>query len=175
MKASSTISGSYTSGSPISQIQRVPSRPTVDWLNELRELHYVPYNSCNSLTIYSYKYWPSENRMLIATKANNLKEFHFKTVTSHSDHLLDTFDMAPSSRSSMSSNNSNPISSNFNQNKDNFNNTNNASLLQDSFAKNQNISNSTTVEEKTTFVHNDFAYLDPNVKIHQLNKIKSLF
>lgn len=44
-----------------------------EWLNELREIHYVPYNSCNSLTIYSYKYWINENKFLVATKANNLK------------------------------------------------------------------------------------------------------
>ena len=53
---------------------------SAEWLNELRELHYVPYNSCNSLTIYSYKYWLNENKFLIATKANNLKEFYFKNI-----------------------------------------------------------------------------------------------
>lgn len=44
-----------------------------DWLNELEELHYFPYNSCNSLTIYSYKYWKSQNKLLVSTKENNLK------------------------------------------------------------------------------------------------------
>ena len=79
-----------------------------EWLNELREIHYVPYNSCNSLTIYSYKYWQSENKFLVATKANNLKEFCFKSVLSANEDLsLDNIDFLFSNRSSVSSGNSN--------------------------------------------------------------------
>jgi len=53
---------------------------SVEWLSNLRELNYFPYNSCNSLTIYSYKYWTSQNRLLFATKENNLKEAYFQTL-----------------------------------------------------------------------------------------------
>ena len=143
-----------------------------DWLNELRELHYMPYNSCNSLTIYSYKYWESQNRILIATKANNLKEFHFKTVVSNGDTSLENIELVNSNRSSISSNNSNPISTNFNSNRESsLNNTANMSI-QDGF-KSTSVVNSTVVEEKPVFGPNEIEYLEPNVKVHQLNKIKS--
>lgn len=77
-----------------------------EWLNELSECHYVPYNSCNSLTIYSYKYWESQNKFLVATKANNLKEFCFKSVLSASEDPIDNTDFVFSNRSSVSSSNS---------------------------------------------------------------------
>lgn len=77
---------------------------SAEWLNDLRELHYIPYNSCNSLTIYSYKYWLSQNRFLVATKANSLKEFYFKSVLLNDDTNSD--DYASSNRSSVSSNTS---------------------------------------------------------------------
>ncbi len=60
-----------------------------EWLNELSECHYVPYNSCNSLTIFSYKYWESQNKFLVATKANNFKEFGFKSLLSASEDTMD--------------------------------------------------------------------------------------
>ena len=47
-------------------------------LFDLQELNYFPYNSCNSLTIYSYKYWQSQNKLLVSTKENNVKEISFK-------------------------------------------------------------------------------------------------
>ncbi len=53
---------------------------SVEWLSNLRELNYFPYNSCNSLTVYSYKYWTSQNRLLCATKENNLKEAYFQAL-----------------------------------------------------------------------------------------------
>lgn len=117
-----------------------------EWLNELREIHYVPYNSCNSLTIYSYKYWQSENKFLVATKANNLKEFCFKSVLSANEDLsLDNIDFLFSNRSSVSSGNSN--------------------------APEEEI-DSTSMDEKST-AHNELMYLEPYVKIHQLSKIKN--
>ena len=80
---------------------------SIEWFNELRELHYVPYNSCNSLTIYSYKYWFNENRFLVATKANNLKEFSFKNVLFNDDTSSSSDDLVYLSNiSSVSSNNS---------------------------------------------------------------------
>ena len=80
---------------------------STEWLNDLRELHYIPYYSCNSLTIYSYKYWLNQNKFLVATKANNLKEFNFKHVSLGDDSNLD--DYASSNRSSVSSNASNGL------------------------------------------------------------------
>jgi hypothetical protein len=121
---------------------------STEWLNELRELHYVPYNSCNSLTIYSYKYWPSQNKFLVATKANNLKEFHFNTVLFNEDQSLDEFVF--SNRSSVSSNASN---------------SNTAADI------NQKTSTSTTREQNS--VQYELTYLEPCVKLHQLSKIKS--
>lgn len=116
-----------------------------EWLDELREIHYVPYNSCNSLTVYSYKYWKSENKFLVATKANNLKEFCFKSVLSANEDLsLDNTDFVFSNRSSVSSTNSNP--------PDEF--------------------NATSTDEKSTS-HNELMYLEPHVKIHQFSKIKN--
>jgi hypothetical protein len=56
-----------------SQIQK-----SCEWLAFLNELHYFPYNSCNSLTIYSYTYWPKHRAFLVSTKENNVKEISFK-------------------------------------------------------------------------------------------------
>ena len=121
---------------------------STEWLNELRELHYVPYNSCNSLTIYSYKYWPSQNKFLVATKANNLKEFYFKTVLFNEDPSLDEFVF--SNRSSVSSNASN---------------SNNATA-------DINPKTTTTTTEQNS-VQCELTYLEPCVKLHQFSKIKS--
>ena len=60
-----------------------------DWLNDLLELHYFAYNSCNSLTIYSYNYWTSQRKLIIATKENNIKEIFFEiTLLNSNDHKL---------------------------------------------------------------------------------------
>jgi hypothetical protein len=60
-------------------------------LFDLQELNYFPYNSCNSLTIYSYKYWQSQNKLLVSTKENNIKEISFKLAQQNqtSFHLSD--------------------------------------------------------------------------------------
>ena len=65
---------------------------SVEWLSSLRELNYFPYNSCNSLTVYSYKYWTSQNKLLFATKENNLKEAYFQTLKSehNENHRADS-------------------------------------------------------------------------------------
>ena len=120
---------------------------STEWLNELRELHYVPYNSCNSLTIYSYKYWPNQNKFLVATKANNLKEFYFKTVVSNEEPSLDEFVF--SNRSSVSSNASN---------------SNTAAE-----------SNQKLVNTEKNSAQYELTYLEPCVKLHQFSKIKSKF
>jgi hypothetical protein len=121
---------------------------SAEWLNELRELHYVPYNSCNSLTIYSYKYWLNENKFLIATKANNLKEFYFKNVLlTPDDSNIENSEYLFSNRSSVSSgSSSNPINTN----------------------------NQETKTEEKTLIHNDLTYLEPYVKLHQFSRIKSI-
>jgi hypothetical protein len=54
---------------------------------DLQELNYFPYNSCNSLTIYSYKYWKTQNSFLLSTKENNLKEINFNTCSQFSDRI----------------------------------------------------------------------------------------
>lgn len=48
-----------------------------EWLHSINELHYFSYNSCNSLTIYSYKFWPQKNSLLVSTKENNIKQVSF--------------------------------------------------------------------------------------------------
>jgi hypothetical protein len=49
-------------------------------LNKLREVHYVPYSTSNSLTIYSYVLWTKQNQVLVATKEQNFKEIYFRHV-----------------------------------------------------------------------------------------------
>ena len=116
---------------------------STEWLNDLRELHYIPYNSCNSLTIYSYKYWLNSNRFLVATKANSLKEFHFKHVILNDDSSSD--DYASSNRSSVSSNTS-------------------GGLIAQADASNK-------IDSKS--LHSELTYLEPFVKTHYFSKIKS--
>ena len=108
----------------------------------------MPYNSCNSLTIYSYKYWLNENKFLIATKANNLKEFYFKNVLlTPDDSNIENSEYLFSNRSSVSSgSSSNPINTN----------------------------NQETKTEEKTLIHNDLTYLEPYVKLHQFSRIKSI-
>jgi hypothetical protein len=65
---------------------------SVEWLAHLRELNYFPYNSCNSLTVYSYKYWTNQNRLIFATKENNLKEAYFQTLKAEHDDNNDMND-----------------------------------------------------------------------------------
>ena len=59
-------------------------------LLDLQELNYFPYNSCNSLTIYSYKYWQKLNKFLLTTKENNLKEISFKSSSFKPTSFVDT-------------------------------------------------------------------------------------
>ena len=136
---------------------------SVEWLNELRELHYVPYNSCNSLTVYSYKYWPSEKKILVATKANNLKEFYFRSVLDSEDNSLDTGEFVFSNRSSVSSSTSNAVA-------------NNAAAAQETLQPHKSsVVTSISTEEKSMSSPNALVtYLEPIVKIHHFNKIKSI-
>ena len=43
--------------------------------NHLKEIHYIPYNTSNSLTIYSYSLW--KNHVLVSTKENYLKKIYY--------------------------------------------------------------------------------------------------
>jgi hypothetical protein len=73
-KSNASSSTSSALNEVASQIQK-----SCEWLSFLNELHYFPYNSCNSLTIYSYKYWSKQRTFLVSTKENNVKEICFKT------------------------------------------------------------------------------------------------
>lgn len=53
-----------------------------NYINELKEVHYIPNNTTNSPTIYSYQLWKMQKRVLIATKENYLKEIYFKHTKS---------------------------------------------------------------------------------------------
>jgi hypothetical protein len=143
------------------------------WLNDLEELHYFPYNSCNSLTIYSYKYWEKENKFLVATKENNLKEVYFKTYISSgsSDDLnIDNTGMVFSARSSVSSTNSN--TTNEAKAKAELALSENETNL--SSRKNSMI-NSTMAEDKSTSINDliSHSYLEPVFKIHKFSEITS--
>ena len=56
--------------------------------NSLKEIHYVPYNTSNSLTIYSYTRW--RNRVLVTTKENFVKEIYFKQNTKLQEETEET-------------------------------------------------------------------------------------
>lgn len=156
------------------------------WLNDLLELHYFAYNSCNSLTIYSHRYWPSKKCLLISTKENNLKEIYFSMTfgdldASNSDNL----DGVLSARSSVSSENSNTNSKylstpNVNNNNNNttastLTNNNDDYTLSNDNRKSSGITNSSLgAENKSNLSINDSDnyYLEPVNKIHKLSKIK---
>lgn len=123
-----------------------------DWLNDLLELHYFAYNSCNSLTIYSHKFWHNSRKLVVATKENNIKEVFFNQVEVVSEN--DQATKILSTQSSISSGNSN---SNPNPNP------NQAARKASSFESKSNMS----------INDSDGSYLEPVYKIHKLPKIKS--
>ena len=119
-----------------------------DWLNDLLELHYFAYNSCNSLTIYSHKFWHNSRKLVVATKENNIKEVFFNQVEVVSENDQGT--KVLSTQSSISSGNSNS-------------NPNQATRKASSFESKSNMS----------INDSDGSYLEPVYKIHKLPKIKS--
>lgn len=142
------------------------------WLFDLIELHFFPYNSCNSLTIYSYKYWPSERKIVVATKENNVKEVYFQNSygsftnneeSSIENHMIDN---TISPRSSVSSNASNPNQI--------------SNLIANDGEKNRKCSavNSTNMtDEKSNSNYSstdlEYIYIEPVLKIHKFSKVKS--
>lgn len=116
-----------------------------DWLNDLLELHYFAYNSCNSLTIYSHKFWQNSRKLVVATKENNIKEVFFNQVV----EAVSENDQGKvlSTQSSISSGNSNS----------------NQARKASSFESKSNMS----------INDSDGSYLEPVYKIHKLPKIKS--
>ena len=148
------------------------------WLNDLEELHYFPYNSCNSLTIYSYKYWEKEKKFLVATKENNLKEIFFKTCISSGsadDLSIDNPDMF-STRSSVSSTNSNGVSVApvcVNEASVTSNEGKEADPLSN---RKSSMINSTMAEHDKSSSLNDLishSYLEPVFRIHKFSEITS--
>jgi hypothetical protein len=138
------------------------------WLYDLLELHYFAYNSCNSLTIYSHKFWNTRKRLLVATKENNLKEIYFKLAFNDEQPLLlDTLDACPSARSSFSS----------------TENSSAAKFIAGDGSKEDESGCSghqktlTNFDNKSNLSINDMdnCYLEPVNKIHKLSKIKSIF
>lgn len=131
-----------------------------DWLYELLELHYFAYNSCNSLTIYSYKYLPSQKKIILSTKENNIKEIYFE-LNYVSEDVPSSESVLVSTRSSISSsNNSNP-------------NTRHASANNDESSESRKASNShQDTKSNLSFGEADGSYLEPIYKIHKLPKIK---
>lgn len=142
-------------------------------LNDLQELNYFPYNSCTSLTIYSYKYWPAEKKFLVATKENNLKEIYFKTCF-HSDSTenlsFENTDYILSTRSSVSSNNSNKV-----PNTGALNQNTQATTDDNSSKRKSSIINSIQFqgEEKSSINEIGQTYLEPIFKIHRFTNISS--
>lgn len=143
-----------------------------EWLYDLLELHYFAYNSCNSLTIYSYKYLPSQKKILVSTKENNIKEIYFdlymnedNTTQEHaiSGSVHPAESVLLSTRSSLSSggNNSNP-------------NTRHASANNEENSDNRKASIGGHPDNKSnlSFCESDGSYLEPVYKIHKLPKIK---
>lgn len=134
-----------------------------DWLNDLLELHYFAYNSCSSLTIYSYKYWSSQKKLLVSTKENNIKEIHFSLVVIEDpipeQHHSGAEGVVLSTRSSVSSSNSN------------------SNARHDDFGSESRKESISGVENKSNTSINDSegSYLEPVYKIHKLPKIKSIF
>jgi hypothetical protein len=160
---------SSSSSLSYSSIPYGPSQhKSLEWLNEIHELNYFPYNSCNSLTIYSYKYWQSENKLLVATKENNLKEVYFKTMASASE-FLDSADTTANTTCILSNQSSTssgsvgqtglPIQSN-----DEANRTKSSSTEEYKFSSTNN---------NLARMCEDSSYLMPVLKIHKFTKIKS--
>lgn len=56
-------------------------------LNELKELNYFAFSSSSSLTLYSFCLWKSEQKILVATKENNIKEFYFEKLNDNNGEL----------------------------------------------------------------------------------------
>jgi hypothetical protein len=121
-----------------------------DWLNDLLELHYFAYNSCNSLTIYSHKFWHNSRKLVVATKENNIKEVFFNQVEVVSENDQATKILSTQSSISSGNSNSNP-------------NPNQAARKASSFESKSNMS----------INDSDGSYLEPVYKIHKLPKIKS--
>lgn len=143
---------------------------SIYWLYELIELHFFPYNSCNSLTIYSYKYWLNERKILVATKENNIKEVYFQTCYgsffNNDESSIDNngIDSIISPRSSVSSNASNPNQINSQLTNENEKNRKNS------------IANSTIMtDDKSNYSSTDLEYvfIEPVMKIHKFSKLKS--
>lgn len=131
-----------------------------DWLYELLELHYFAYNSCNSLTIYSYKYLPSQKKIIVSTKENNIKEIYFE-LNYMNDEAPNAESVLVSTRSSISSStNSNP-------------NTRHASSNNEEGSESRKASTShPETKSNLSFGECDGSYLEPIYKIHKLPKIK---
>ncbi|CAF0713111.1 unnamed protein product [Brachionus calyciflorus] len=140
------------------------------WLNDLIELHYFPYNSCNSLTIYSYKYWSNENKILVGTKENNVKEVYFKTcfcnlfTNDESSVDITGIESILSTRSSVSSNASNNHQNTFTSQEDGQTNR-----------KNSVVNSTNITDDKSVYSANEteFLYLEPVIKVHKLSKSKA--
>lgn len=143
-----------------------------DWLYDLLELHYFAYNSCNSLTIYSYKYLPSLKKILVSTKENNIKEIYFELFMNedgaigggeHQSGANPPESALLSTRSSLSSGNSNPNTRHVSANNDDVN---------------ENIRKASTGHPDTksnlSFNEPEGSYLEPIYKIHKLPKIKGI-
>lgn len=145
---------------------------SLSWLFDLIELHFFPYNSCNSLTIYSYKYWLSERKIVVATKENNVKEVYFQNCfgsftnndeSSIENHMIDSI---TSPRSSVSSNASNPNpNSNLATNDDEKN------------RKSSTVNSTNMTDDRSNYSSTDFDYnyIEPVLKVHKFSKVKSNF
>ena len=171
---SSLNSSSPTSLSYPYQLENLASSmiKSVEWLGELKELHYVPYNSPNSLTIYSYTYWSSENKLLVTTKENNLKEVSFKQCLNYStpigmvDHNLESTETIYSNRSSESGDNASgkPGGAKAEPNQ------NNSTLTDDT----SHLMTSSMINPQAATCAETVSYLEPSLKIHKFPRIKSM-
>ena len=173
---SSLNSSSPTSLSYPYQLENLASHmlKSVEWLSELKELHYVPYNSPNSLTIYSHTYWPSENKLLVTTKENNLKEVSFKQCSNYTtpigllEQQLESTETIYSSRSSESGENTSSARQGAARGEPN---QNNSTLTDDT----GHLMTSSMINPNTTTTSAEIneSYLEPSLKIHKFPRIKS--
>ena len=100
--SSSSLSAASESSVSVDDLA-ISLQKSCDWLHVLNELHYFAYNSINSLTIYSHKFWPSQRTFLVSTKENNVKEVSFRACRAASklEEILISHENRPDAASNL--------------------------------------------------------------------------
>ncbi len=157
---------------------------STEFLNELKELQYIPYNSPNSLTVYSYKFYERERKLFLATKENILKEISFRKATTfcHQFQLDQNVDSSETIYSSTSSISMNAVAAAATAASQQTTTTNKETpaankTATETASRNNNV---TLTEEMTTTAMADMngsdievSYLESCMKMHKFPRIKS--